>query len=144
MSKTSKTNEAPDPYLQMLDEWEDASARLAVLKEKEMDLRLKLFAGAFANPKEGTNKHKLPDGRELIGQHKVNRKIDEASLPVILEAMRAAGVANTDRLVRYKPELAKSEWNTLSDEMKLIFSPAVIAVPGAPTFEIKRPAAPKE
>lgn len=131
------SNEQQDPYLQMLDEWEDAAARLTVLKAKEMDLRLKLIAGAFPNPKEGTNKHKLPDGRELVGQVKVTRKIDEASLPVILAAMREKGVANTDRLVKYKPELAKSEWNTLSDEMKLIFSPAVIAVPGAPSFEVK-------
>lgn len=133
------SNENPDPYMQMLAEHEDICLRLAALKEQELDLRLKLFSGAFPNPKEGTNTWKLPDGRELKGKHVVNRKIDEASLAVTLQAMRDAGVANADQLVRYKPELSKSEWNTLSDEMKLLFSPAVIATPGTPQFEVVVP-----
>jgi hypothetical protein len=128
-----------DPYLRMLGAWEQVSLLLSLVKDCEMDMRLKLFAGAFPNPKEGTNVHKMPDGRELVGQHKVTRKIDEAALAPVLAAMRAAGVANTDKLVRYKPELAKSEWNSLSDENKIRFSPAVIATPGSPTFEIRIP-----
>lgn len=128
-----------DPYLRMLDAWEQVDQLRSLVQDCELDMRLRLFAGAFANPKEGTNSHKLPDGRVLKGQHKINRYIDEAALPATLAALREAGVANTDALVRYKPELAKSEWNSLSEENKLVFSPAVIAKPGTPSFEITIP-----
>lgn len=128
-----------DPYLRMLDAWEQVDQLRALVQDCELDMRLRLFAGAFANPKEGTNSHKLPDGRVLKGQHKINRYINEEALAVTLDAMRKAGVANTDALVRYKPELAKSEWNTLSDEMKLLFSPAISSKPGTPSFEITIP-----
>ena len=140
MAKKPGSNVNPDPYLAMLDEWEDVSERLAVLKEREADLRRKLFTGAFPNPKEGTrhNKHVLPDGRVLVGDYCINRKIDEAALPAVLEAMKQAGDPNPERLVRYKPELAKREWNDLNDERKLMFSAAVIATPGMPGFEVKK------
>lgn len=128
-----------DPYLRMLDAWEQIALLQAQIKEAELGMRLRLFQGAFANPKEGTNTHMLPDGRAIKGQFKVNRYIDEAALPVTLAALREHGVANTDALVRYKPELAKSEWNTLSDEAKLMFSPAIVATPGTPSLEVVIP-----
>lgn len=128
-----------DPYLRMLDAWEQVSLLQAQIKEAEMGMRLRLFQGAFANPKEGTNTHLLPDGRAIKGQYKINRYIDEAALPATLDALRKHGVANTDALVRFKPELAKSEWNTLSDEAKLMFSPAVVATPGTPSLEVVIP-----
>lgn len=128
-----------DPYLRMLETWDSMCLLKALVEESEKDMRLKLFSGAFPNPKEGTNVHKLPDGRELVGKHVVNRKIDEAALPAVLAVMRKKGVANADQLVRMKPELAKREWNSLSPEMKLLFSPAVIATPGSPQFEIRIP-----
>ena len=39
----------------------------------------------------------------------------------------------------YKPELAKREWSSLSDENKLVFSPAIIATEGSPQFEVRTP-----
>lgn len=132
-------NGTGDPYMDILKEWEIASELLALVKDIEMDRRKKLFAGAFPNPKEGTNTHVLPDGRHIKGQYTIRRNIDEAALPGVLEDLRKRGVANTDALVRYKPELAKREWNSLSDENKLAFSPAVIAVPGTPSFDVVIP-----
>lgn len=132
-------NGTGDAYMDMLKEWEVCKEILDRVKELELDNRLKLFAGAFPNPKEGTNTHKLPDGREIKGQHVVSRSIDEAALPAVLDQLRALGVANTDALVRWKPELAKREWNDLSGENKLVFSPAVIARPGTPQFDVITP-----
>lgn len=128
-----------DPYLRMLDAWEQVDQLRALIQECELDMRLRLFSGAFANPVEGTNSHKLPDGRVLKGQYKINRYINEEVLPATLAALRERGVANTDALVRYKPELAKREWNSLSEENKLLFSPAITAKPGTPSFEITVP-----
>lgn len=128
-----------DPYLRMLDAWEQVAQLQSQIKEAELSMRLRLFQGAFANPKEGTNTHMLPDGRAIKGQYKVNRYIDEAALPATLAALRERGVANTDALVRYKPELAKREWNSLSEEAKLMFSPAVVSTPGTPSLEVVIP-----
>jgi len=130
------SNENPDPYLQLLAEWEEDKRMLERYKEREMNKRLLLFAGAFPNPKEGTQKHLLPDGRTISAQYKINRKVDEAALAVTLAALKEAGVANTDALVRYKPELAIREWKSLSEDSKLTFSPAIISSPSAPTLEI--------
>lgn len=128
-----------DPYMRLLDQWEQASLLGSIIGEAEIDMRRTLFAGAFPNPKENTNVHKLPDGTEIVGMYKINRRIDEAALAVTLDAMREAGVANYDKLVKYKPELAKAEWNSLSDAMKLKFSPAVISTPGTPSLERRVP-----
>lgn len=132
-------NGTGDAYMDMLKEWEICKQIMDEVKDIEMDNRLKLFAGAFPNPKEGTNTHNLPDGRAIKGQYKVNRNVDEAALPGVLADLRNAGVANTDVLVRYKPELAKREWNALSDEHKLTFSPAIVATPGTPQFDVVMP-----
>lgn len=126
----------PDPYLTLLAEWQEDARLAKAYADREKEKRQRLFAGAFPNAKEGVNKHTLPDGRTIKGDLKINRKIDEAALPATLAALREQGVANADALVRYRPELAKSEWNSLSEEMKLLFSPAVIATPGLPSLEI--------
>lgn len=139
MPKQNKSNENPDPYLQLLAEWEETSLELARLKEIELVQRERLFAGAFPTPREGTNSHTLPDGRVIKGKHTINRVVDEAALPSALDALRKLGVANTDALVRYRPELAKSEWNSLSDDMKLVFSPALIAREGRPQLDVVIP-----
>lgn len=129
-------------YYALMAEWKSDKINLAYYKEQEASKRMQLFGGAFPNPKEGTNKLLLADGRTIKATYTINRKIDDAALPVTLQAMREQGVANTDALVRYKAELAKKEWNTLSDENKLLFSPAIIATPGMPQLEIIEAKAP--
>lgn len=123
-------------YLQLLAEWQDTESELKKIKARELDLRNRLFAGAFPKPTEGANTHELPDGRKLKGQYKINRRVDEAALPAVLDELREHGVANADVLVKYKPELAKREWNSLSDEAKVIFSKAIISNPGTPGFAV--------
>jgi hypothetical protein len=136
VADAAPAQDAGQRYLQMLAEWEDVKRELAAAKDRELELRLQLFAGAFPTPKEGTNTYKLPDGRQIKGKYDVNRKIDEAAFPAVLADLREQGVANADRLVRFKPELAKSEWNTLSEAFKLAFSRCVIASPGTPQLEL--------
>lgn len=139
IEKARGFNGTGDAYMDIMAEWELAKEIMDVLKPIELDARLKLFNGAFPNPKEGTNTHKLPDGRELKGKYEIRRTVNEPVLAVTLQALRDHGVANTDALIRVKPELAKREWNSLSDEAKLIFSPAITATPGTPQFEVVTP-----
>lgn len=130
-----------EAYMAILAQWQDDRTKLAFYKAREKENRLVLFAGAFPNPVEGVQRLKLADGRTVKGDYKINRKIDQASLPATLAHMRELGVANTDALVTYKPALAKREWNTLSEDNKLAFSPAVIATPGTPGLDIELPKA---
>lgn len=139
LEQLGKPGQNQDPYLARLEIWEGLASLLSSVRGAEADFRRQLFQGAFPNPKEGTNVHKLPDGREIVGKHNITRKIDESALPAVLAEMRRRGVANADQLVRYKPELAKREWNSLSDDMKLVFSPAVIADVGMPALEVRTP-----
>lgn len=139
VEKLRAFNGTGHPYMDMLARHDIVRELLAAVKDEELDLRLKLFQGAFPNPKEGTNTWKLPDGREIKGKYEIRRTINEPVLAVTLQALREHGVANTDVLIRRKPELAKAEWNTLSDEAKLLFSPAIFAQPGTPQFEVVTP-----
>jgi hypothetical protein len=123
-------------YLQLLAEWQDTQRVLSGVKDREMELRLQLFAGAFPNPTEGTNTYTLPDGRKLKGGYTINRKLVITSVAPTIALLKASGVANADQLVKYTPELAKREWNALSPESKLVFSRAIVASPGAPSLEV--------
>ncbi len=128
-----------DPYLDLLERWQETVKLLASFKEQEAEQRRMLFSGAFPNPKEGVQRHQLPDGNCIKGEYKITRSLELSSLPHCLHALQEAGVANVDGLVRYKPELAVSEWRCLSDESKLMFAPAVIATPGMPSLTIEAP-----
>ena len=129
-------------FMQILEQWIDDKRKLAFYKEREKEARVLLFNATFPAPVEGTQKHKLPDGRTIKAQYKINRKIDEAALPLVLAHMRELGVANADVLVTYKPALAKREWNSLSDACKLEFSAAIISSPSTPTLDIELPKGP--
>lgn len=131
------TTQTKDPYYAMIDEWEKAAAELQRWKAIEMDLRNKLFTGAFPEPKEGANNFLMADGRTVSGTHRINRSIDEAVLPQVFQEMRDAGDNNPERVVVYKPALAMKEFRALNPQMAKIFSQAVVAEPGAPALEIK-------
>ena len=117
------SNENPDPYMQMLAEHEDICLRLAALKEQELDLRLKLFSGAFPNPKEGTNTWKLPDGREaeLVT---IDRAVD-AETPVADK--RTANV-----LERTAEGWRIEAYRYTIKENQSVNRPALLARPGLP------------
>ena len=59
-----------------MEEWYTLTEQLVTLKEREMELRKKIFAANFPNPKEGTNTVPLTGGWVLKGQFKIDRKVD--------------------------------------------------------------------
>lgn len=121
-----------------LDEWFRLTEELKKVKAKEMLLRLKIFKGYFPAPREGTNKAPLADGYQLTGTHVVNRDVDEGALSVLGKDFTAAGL-RPDLLIKWKPSLVKSGYNTLTDEQKHLFDQALIVKPGSPSLEITKP-----
>ncbi len=125
-----------DPYMQNLAEWQVLTRLASELKNREMDLRKDLFAGAFPSPAEGSNKHTLPDGRIVKGTHKVSRSVDQAVVVSVQRKLREELGTKTDELFPTKFSLAKKVYDTLTDAQKVIAQDAFTEKPSAPALEI--------
>ena len=121
-----------------LEEWYRLKAELAAVKAKEMLLRTKIFKACFPAPKEGTNNYDLPDGYVLKAQYALNRDVDLAAFTVLKPVFMEHGIA-ADKLVRYKAELAKAEYNKLTEEERNIVDQMLVIKPGSPALEIVLP-----
>ena len=128
----------PHQIISMLTEWYNVKQQLDTLKKQESTLRKQVFEAAFEDPKEGTNTLKLPDGWALKAQHVVNRSVDAASFKSLTLKLEEMGV-DTEKLVKFKPELSKSAYNKLTDEQLLLMNECVIARPGTPQLSITQP-----
>ena len=120
-------------------EWEQTKAELDRLKSKEMLLRTRIFKGFFPNPVEGTNKFPLANHYELKATHVINRSVDIGAFTNMRPLFTENGL-RVDDLVKFKPELAKAEYNKLTEEEKHLFDRCLIIKPGSPSLEIFLPA----
>lgn len=128
-----------DPeYLAKLTLWQQTKAQAEQLVATEKRLREELFSVAFPAPVEGTNNVDLPEGWKLKGVLKINRTLDEAALPAVMDAVRGMNF-NSDRLVRYKPELALKDYKALPENVRHVFDAALTIKPGLPTIELVPP-----
>ncbi len=125
-----------DLYMKNLAEWQVLTRLASELKGREMDLRKDLFDGAFPSPKEGSNKHTLPDGRIVKGTLKISRKIDQASVVSVQRLLREELGAKTDDLFQTAFKLNKKVLDSLTDAQKKIAADAYTEKPGAPALEI--------
>ena len=126
-----------------LENWFKMQEQLTQLKAAESLLRKRIFQHYFTNPTEGVNNYPLADGFVLKGGHVINRKVLEPDLEALKEAIKAEG-SNLPKLpiaklVKWKPELVKSEYNKLSDDEKKVFDRALEIKPGSPTLDIVKP-----
>lgn len=129
------TDLTADPTISTdLDEWFNAVQQAALWKVREMDLRMKIFNKAFPSPTPGTNKAKLPHGKALVADYKLNYKIDQPGL----EAAKFLIPPNVfDSVISYKPDLRPGAYRDLEREHKLLFAPFITETPGSPKLEIK-------
>ncbi|AMW36152.1 hypothetical protein [Xanthomonas phage XAJ2] len=131
--------------------WEASKLQLEKAKADEMDYRKQFVAFAF-NPdkKEGTERIELANGYEAKSVKKLNYglKSYDPNLPVDeavdamlteLESASEEGVFIAKRLIKWTPELSKSEYNKLPVNLKAIADKVVETKEGAPTLEIIEP-----
>jgi hypothetical protein len=120
---------------------------LAALKSAEAMLRKRIFDHFFPTPTEGSagNKYPLNDGTGAVLQadHKINRTVLEAELDALKDAVKAEG-SNLpklpfNKLVKYKPELVKAEYNKLTAEEREVFDRALNIKPGMPELSVVIP-----
>jgi hypothetical protein len=130
--------------------WFKLKAKLAKIKGEEAMLRSRIFKFYFPTPTEGSKDNKVPlnDGTGAILQadHVINRTVDEQQLEALKEAMFAEGSNlpqfDLTKLIKWKPELAKTEYNKLTTEEKQIFDRCLVVKPGSPQLDIKIPKTP--
>ena len=117
---------------ELLTEWHEAVAKSEEWATKEKALRVQIFAVAFPEPTIGKNKIHLPHDMALIGDYRMNYRIDRAGL-------EAAAVPSEllESVVNYRPEIRAGAWRELSDQDRLLFADFVTETPGTPGLEIK-------
>ena len=129
-----------------LQEWHQAVLTAQEAKkvvEAEQALRKEVMALFFPEPVEGTNKFELEAGWSLKATHKIERKVDEAALPAVLQQLREMGV-NPDPLIRTKPDLDTKAYRSLvqiNPDAAHVFEQALTIKPGSPTVELIPPKA---
>lgn len=139
--------EATSVTVDDLKEWYRVKDQLTKLKSTEAMMRSRIAKHFFPNPTEGSkgNKHPLDDGTGAILQmdHKVNRTVLEPELDALKAAVKEDG-SNLpklpfNKLVKYKPELVKTEYNKLTKEEREVFDRALNIKDGMPDLSIKIP-----
>lgn len=137
-----------------LARWYQLQKDLARIKSEEALLRSLVFKAFFPVPAEGTNSVPLNDGTGAVikAQHVINRAVDVGSFDALraaqtaaIEAEKTDGViANApklpfDKLVKWKPEVAITEYRKLTAEEQLYFDQCLVIKPGSPQLEIVIP-----
>jgi hypothetical protein len=139
----------PQSFTEYVDDWNAVCGEIALLKRqiKAIEAREKAMRAHIATAvetalgehfKEGTNNLPLPDGRVVKVVHKMNRKVDPASLDAAREAYRKVNDVPVlfDDLLRTKYEIAKAEMDKLEGEAAKAFALAYTSTPAAATVEL--------
>lgn len=128
--------------LQLMMEWDEARKDAAIAKkviEREQELRKKVVASLFPDPREGVNTIELNGGWKLKYTHKIDYKVDEAVLISTVVPKLAEVGKSADDMFKYTPSLMVKEYKALDDNVKSIVNLAVTIKPGSPTMELAAP-----
>ena len=140
-AKSSAEVATPSPeLLERLAKWSDAKAALDTAKVREAQLRQEVFGLAFPKAKEGTNTVALLSGWKLNGKRTINRTVDVAALPAVLDELRKLDVV-ADALVDYQPSLNLAQYRALPTDKRKVFEQALTIKDGTPSLEIVPPKA---
>ncbi len=121
-----------------LNEWYNLKQQIEAAKERESELRKKIFAAYFADAHEGTNKLELQGGYVLNGKRVINRTIDKGAMVSLTPELQAAGI-RLDDIVEWKPSLKLSVYRKLSEEQTKLFDQILVIKDGMPGLEIVAP-----
>lgn len=122
---------------QLTDQWIKARQAAKEWTAFENALRAKVVERMFKDPKKGTNKYTLSDGRIVKLIHNITTKLDGGQQHVdIIRDLIADGVL-PKILLKAKYELAETVYKTLSDEQKLAIADYVVTKPESPQVTLE-------
>lgn len=128
--------------------WEESVKALAAAKEAEAALRREVLAEAFQfDPealREGTENFELGNGYKLKAVFKISRNLNNENDAVdkVLSKIEKAGAEGqfiAERLVKWKPELAVSEYKKLPEKFKKMIDEVVTSKEATPSLELVAP-----
>lgn len=118
-----------------LTDWHEAVQKKNHWETREKELRVAIFNAMFPDPKKGMNKLKIDHGMALIGDHRLNYKIDKASLDAALQDKELEPIIR--EIVTFDPKVSGSKFENLGDNSKKMVGPLITVTPGTPGLEIK-------
>jgi hypothetical protein len=135
------------PTVEDVAKWYKLKEQLTELTAAEAMLRRRLADHFFPTPTEGSaeNKYSLNDGTGAVLQmdHKIYRTVLEPELDAYKAALKVEGnnlpKLPLNKLIRYKPELAKSEYNKLTEEERKACDTFLNIKPGMPDLKVGIP-----
>lgn len=142
---TVQTNPTPE---QILAQWEKAKTEAAKFKELENQLRI-AYVEAVSNPKKlaGTENIELGNGYKAKIVKKQNYNVNQDDVNKALDAIENSGPEGkfvSERLIKWKAELSKTEYDALSETHKKMIDEVLTVTPGTPTLEIVAPKSKKQ
>lgn len=117
-----------------LDAWHNARQQAEYWKNQEAMLRVAIFGEAFPKPEIGTNKVRIAHDMALIGDHRINYRIDQPGLEATRPEIPAALF---DSVISYSPKVKDGAYRKLSPADLAIFAHFITETPGTPGLEIK-------
>ena len=136
---------------EILSRWEQAAIQNSQFKDYEMSLR-KLLVEIAGDPEiaKGVEYVPLYNGYKLKIDKKVtyglikndNKELDYAKIDATIAQLKAAGPDGANiasQIIKMKPELSTSLYNTIPDSYRQIASNMVVSTVGAPTVAILEP-----
>lgn len=121
-----------------MDTWFQLTKQLELIKTQEMELRKKIFAYYFTQPKEGTNTVPLNAGWVIKGEYKINRSVDLPLLTNHMNDLRKKKVP-VESLIKYEPKLVVAEYRKLDEKQRAAVDEVLKITVGSPSLEIVLP-----
>lgn len=121
---------------ELITEWIEAARQFDYWQRREKELRVQVFGLAFPTPTYGTNKIKISHGMALIGDYRMNYRIDR---PLLQAAQEEAGMRPVlEKVITYRPEVRAAEFRKLDPAELLLVGPMITETPSpSPGLELK-------
>jgi hypothetical protein len=116
--------------MSIVEEWLDVATQLAVLKQRELELRNKIAPTILGNKQEGSKTCTL-DGYKLTAQARLNYSIDHAALAEVYEQLTEEEAS----CIVFKPDLKIPLYRKLPESSLL--RQVVTAKPGQAQLTFK-------
>lgn len=126
----------------LIAQWHKTAGIAATWKAKEAAMREEVVRRVFKDNAAGTYNRELGKGYVLKCTKKETFKVVETAINPTLDKIRALGNEGTflaARLIKWKPEFAKSEFNKAPENVQKLILEAIEIKPAMPTLEIVEP-----
>lgn len=118
----------------LLTMWDTANTNATLWKEAENSLRKAIFNNAWPSPTRGRNLLRIGHGMALVGDYKINYRIDQ---PGLENARDFIPLELFQQIIEYKPSVKAGPYRELAPEQQRLFHEFITETPGLPGLEIK-------